>query len=132
MSSWGIAMPDPTEAFFARLIERGQEPALQRTSGSVRFDIDRDGQVAHWRLDIRNGTVEVSQSDDAADCVIGSSAKLFDELASGKANAMAAALRNELTMEGDPGFLVRFQRLFPAPTGRKMPKSARTVGKRRG
>ena len=45
---------------------------------------------------------------------------------------MAAALRNELTIEGDPGFLVRFQRLFPAPTGRRMPSSARTVGKRRG
>ena len=125
-------MPDPTEAFFARLAERGQEPALQRTTGSARIDIDRDGKVTHWRLDISGGTVRVSQSDDAADCVIGAPAKLFDDLASGKANAMAAALRNELTMEGDPGFLVRFQRLFPAPTGRKMPSSARTVGKRRG
>lgn len=125
-------MPDPTEAFFARLAERGQEPALQRTSGSVRIDIDRDGQVAHWRLDIRGGAVEVTQSGDDADCVIGTPAKLFDELVSGKANAMAAALRNELTMEGNPGFLVRFQRLFPAPTGRRMPSSARTVGKRRG
>ena len=56
-----------------------------------------DGKVAHWRLDIRDGNVEVSQSDDAADCMIGASAKLFDDLASGKANAMAAALRNELT-----------------------------------
>ena len=125
-------MADATSEFFDQLAQRGQVPALERTSGSVRFDIDRDGQVAHWRLDIRGGTVEVSHSDDAADCVIGSSAKLFDELASGKANAMAAGLRNELTMEGDPGFLVRFQRLFPAPPGRKMPKSARTVGKRRG
>ena len=124
MSPGGIAI--------ARLAERGQEPALERTSGSVRIDLDRDGQVAHWRLDIRAGTVAVSQSGDAADCVIGAPAKLFDDLASGKANAMAAGLRNELTMEGDPGFLVRFQRLFPAPTGRKMPKSARTVGKRRG
>ena len=71
-------MPDPTAAFFARLAERGQEPALQRTSGSVRIDIDRDGKVTHWRLDIRNGVVEVSQSGEAADCVIGGSAKLFD------------------------------------------------------
>ena len=74
----------------------------------------------------------MSRSGDAADCVIGVPAKLFDELATGKANAMAAALRNELTIQGDPGFLVRFQRLFPAPTGRRMPSSARTVGKRRG
>ena len=125
-------MADATPEFFDQLAQRGSVPALERTSGSVRFDIDRDGQVAHWRLDIRGGKVEVAQSDAAADCVIGSSEKLFDELARGRANAMAAGLRNELTMEGDPGFLVRFQRLFPAPTGRKMPKSARTVGKRRG
>jgi putative sterol carrier protein len=125
-------MPDPTQAFFARLVERGQQPALQRTSGSIRIDIDRDGKVAHWRLDIRGGTVEVSHSGEAADCVIGTPAKLFDELATGKANAMAAALRNELTIEGDPGFLVRFQRLFPAPIGRRVRSSARTVGKRRG
>ena len=125
-------MPDATETFFARLAERGQEPALQRTVGSVRIDIDRDGKVAHWRLDIKGGAVAVSRSGAAADCVIGTPAKLFDELATGKANAMAAALRNELTLDGDPGFLVRFQRLFPAPTGRHMPSSARTVGKRRG
>jgi ubiquinone biosynthesis protein UbiJ len=125
-------MPDPTEGFFAGLAEQGQHPALRRTSGSVRIDIDRDGKVAHWRLDLKGGAVTVSQSDAPADCVIGTPAKLFDELATGKANAMAAALRNELTMEGDPGFLVRFQRLFPAPTGRRMRSSARTVGKRRG
>ena len=125
-------MPDPTEGFFAGLAERAQHPALRRTSGSIRIDIERDGKLAHWRLDIRGGQVAVSRSGDAADCVIGTPAKLFDELATGKANAMAAALRNELTLEGDPGFLVRFQRLFPAPTGRRMRSSARTVGKRRG
>jgi putative sterol carrier protein len=125
-------MPDPTEGFFAGLAERGELPALRRTSGSVRIDIDRDGEVAHWRLDIKSGEVAVSHSGAPADCVIGTPAKLFDELATGKANAMAAALRNELSIEGDPGFLVRFQRLFPAPTGRHMRSSARTVGKRRG
>ena len=46
-------MADATSAFFADLAQRGSVPALERTSGSVRFDIDHDGQVAHWRLDIR-------------------------------------------------------------------------------
>lgn len=125
-------MPDATEGFFAGLAERAQHPALQRTSGSIRIDIDRDGTLTHWRLDIKSGEVTVSRSGAAADCVIATPAKLFEELATGKANAMASALRNELTMEGDPGILVRFQRLFPAPTGRRMRSSARTVGKRRG
>lgn len=125
-------MPDPTERFFARLGEGGPHLALRRTRGSVRIDIDRDGKLSHWRLDIEGGAVAVSRSGDAADCVLRAPASLFDRMATGQANAMAAALRNELTIEGDPSFLVRLQRLFPAPTGRHMPSSARTVGKRRG
>jgi putative sterol carrier protein len=125
-------MSDPTETFFARLAERGHEPALQRASGSLRIDLDRDGSLQQWRIEIRRGAVTVSHSGEDADCVIAAPARLFDDLASGKANVMAAALRTELTIDGEPGFLVRLQRLFPAPTGRHMPSSARTVGKRRG
>ena len=56
----------------------------------------------------------------------------FDELTTGRTNAMAAAPPERAGMDGDPRLLVRFQRLFPAPTG--MPETAghRSVGKRRG
>ena len=125
-------MPDPTATFFARLAERGHEPALRRTAGSVRIDIDRAGTLEHWRVEMNRGSVAVSHSDADADCVIRANASLFDDLAEGRANALASSLRSELDIDGDPGMLVRFQRLFPPPTGRKMQASARTVGKRRG
>ena len=125
-------MANATAAFFERLAERGKEPSLGRTTGSIRVDVDRDGKVERWRLDIRRGTLAVSQSADPADCVITATGAVFDDLTTGRANAMAASLRNELGVAGDPGMLVRFQRLFPAPTGRHETASNRAVGKRRG
>ena len=127
-------MTDPTSEFFEGLPARGRIPALQRTSRTLRVDVDRDGRTDHWRLEIRRGTVAVTRSEARAeaDCVIGASGELMDDLVSGRANAMASTLRDELVMSGDPNVLVRFQRLFPNPTGRRKTASARTVGKRRG
>jgi hypothetical protein len=127
-------MADPTSEFFEALAGRGRIPALQRTTRTVRIDVDRDGRTDHWRLDIRRGTVSVTRSEATADadCVIAASGSLMDDLVTGRANAMASTLRDELVMSGDPNVLVRFQRLFPNPTGRRKTASARTVGKRRG
>jgi hypothetical protein len=127
-------MPDPTSEFFEGLTERGRIAALQRTSRTLRVDVQRDGRTDHWRREIRRGTVAVSRSEanTDADCVIVASGELMDDLVSGRANAMASTLRDELVMSGDPNLLVRFQRLFPNPTGRRKTASARTVGKRRG
>ena len=125
-------MANATSEFFDRLAARGTVPELERTTGTLRVDVERDGQVDHWRIEMRRGSVAVSQSDADADLVLSAHAKLFDDLATGQANAMASALRGELSVSGDPAGLVRFQRLFPPPTGRKMKASARTVGKRRG
>ena len=118
--------------FFERLGQGEHEPLLGRTNGSLRLDLERDGDVEHWRVDVRRGAVTVSHAAGPADCVIRADAALFEDLARGRANAMAATLRGQLLLEGDPALLVRFQRLFPAPTGRKMTSSARTVGQRRG
>ncbi len=127
-------MPDPTTEFFEALAERGHIPALHRTTRTLRVDVDRDGKADHWRLDIKRGTVAVtrSEADAEADCVIAATGALMDDLVSGRANAMASTLRDELVMTGDPNVLVRFQRLFPNPTGRRKTAAARTVGKRRG
>lgn len=125
-------MADATSAFFDRLAARGTVPELQRTTGTLRVDIDRDGRIDHWRVEMRHGAVVVSRSEADADMILHASGRLFDDLASGRANALASMLRGELGMSGDTAGLVRFQRLFPPPTGRKMQASARTVGKRRG
>lgn len=125
-------MSEPTAAFFERLMERGSEASLEQTTGTVRVDLDRDGRLEQWRVEIRRGTLAVSQSGEAADCIITARGSVFDDLATGRASALATALRNELAIEGDPSLLVRFQRLFPAPTGRRKTNSSRMTGKRRG
>jgi len=126
-------MADGTAEFFDRLAERGVVPGFARTSGSVRFDLTRGGQIEHWRVEFRRGAVAVDRGADAADCVVRTDASTFDDLASGRANVMATLLRGRLEADGEPELLTRFQRLFPAPTKRKMTaSSARTVGKRRG
>ena len=125
-------MADATSRFFDRLGQGDHEPLLGRASGSLRIDLDDGGRVERWRVDMRRGAATVSHDPGPADCVIHTDAALFDDLARGRANAMAAALRGQLQLEGDPSMLVRFQRLFPAPTGKRVTSSARTVGKRRG
>ncbi len=120
-------------AEFLRALERrGYEPALQRTSGSVRFDVDRQGRTARWRLEIRRGEIVLTRGGGPADCVVRATAEVLDDLASGRANALTAMLRGEVSVEGDPRLLVRVQRLFPTPTGRRATDSSRVVGRRRG
>lgn len=125
-------MADPTSEFLEGLAQRGRIPALQRTSRTLRVDVDREGRTDHWRLDIRRGTVAVTRSGADADCVIAAPGELMDDLVTGRANAMASTLRDELVLSGDPNVLVRFQRLLPNPTGRRKTAAGRTVGKRRG
>ena len=125
-------MADATTRFFDRLGRGDPEPVLRRTTASLRLDLERDGATEHWRVDVKRGVVAVSRAAGPADCVIRTDAAVFEDLASGRANAMAATLRGQLVLEGNPALLVRFQRLFPAPRGRKMKASARTIGRRRG
>ena len=124
-------MATATSEFFDRLAERGHEPGFARSTGSLRFDLTRNGATEHWRVELRRGAVTVARSGDAADCVVRADGALFDDLATGRANAMAALLRGQVQASGEPQLLIRFQRLFPAPTRRKPASSARTVGKRR-
>lgn len=108
-------MSDPTSDFFAGLERRGHEPMLQRTSGTLRFDLDDGGEVEHWYVRIRNGDLTVTRGEAEADSVVRAEKELFDRLASGTANAMAAALRGVLEPLGDLQLVVQFQRLFPGP-----------------
>ena len=125
-------MPDATASFFEDLSKRGMEPLLGKTKATIRFDIADDGRTDHWLLGIDNGVLDVSRSAGDADCIISADKAAFDRVASGSTNAMASFLRGAIIVEGDPRLIVRFQRLFPAPTGERKTASSRVVGKRRG
>jgi len=106
---------DATRSFFDDLAARGNEPLLQNDSGTLRFDLVEGRRVEHWYVSIDRGTITVSHEKEAADSVLRTDRSVFDRIASGRMNAMAAVLRGELVPEGDLSLLVLFQRLFPGP-----------------
>ncbi len=124
-------MEDATVAFLEGLSGRGVEPLLGGLTAKVRIDLEDGDATDHWLLDVRRGVIDVAHGDGEADSTLRADRATFEELATGRTNAMAAALRGALRIEGDLRILVLIQRLFPAPVG--MPKAAgnRSVGRSR-
>jgi putative sterol carrier protein len=112
-------MTDSTPAFFHELGRRGHEPLLEKANGTVRFDLVGDSRTERWLVTLDGGDVFVSRKNVAADCVVRAERTLFDAIVSGEVNAMAAYLRGELTLEGDPELLLLFQRVLPGPATRR-------------
>ena len=115
----GGTATDPTAEFFARLARRGHEPLLRRATGSVRFDLADGEKTQRWLLTIDRGDVTVSRRNGRADCVVRTTKTLFDGLARGEVNALAAILRGALTADGDRELMMLVQRVFPGPEDSK-------------
>ncbi|HEX7096997.1 MAG TPA: SCP2 sterol-binding domain-containing protein [Acidimicrobiales bacterium] len=114
-------MPTPTDQFFEQLGRRRNDPLLRACIGSMRFDLQRGNRHEHWRLDLRKGdaTAERCAPDSDAACVVRGDGELFDDIVTGRANAMAALLRGAYSVEGDVGLLMAFQRLLPGPPNQR-------------
>jgi putative sterol carrier protein len=109
-------MADVTTDFFQALASGGPRPELESAKGVIRFDLRDSGKrIARWLVAVENGTVTVSRRNAKADCIVRSDKAVFDRVASGEQNAMAAFLRGAIEFEGDGALLLAFQRLFPAP-----------------
>jgi putative sterol carrier protein len=107
---------DPTADFFAGLAARGHEPLLGQARGSVRFELTVPGKkTERWLLTIDRGDLSVSRRNARPTCVVRMEKALFERLARGEINAIAAMLRGALRAEGDRELLMRLQRLFPGP-----------------
>jgi putative sterol carrier protein len=127
----GVAMTDATTGFFEELGGRGREPLLEKARGTIRFDLVDRTRTNRWLVRLDKGDVSVSRKNVAADCVVRTDKKVFDAMVSGYVNGMAAYLRGELTFDGDPEFLVLFQRVFPAPATRLARRRSTGGGGRR-
>jgi putative sterol carrier protein len=108
-------MSDPTGEFFDELGRREHEPMLRKATGTLRFDLVDGPNTAHWLVAVKKGDVSVSRSNNKADCILTTDRPLFDAIVRGEKNAMAAVLRGEIGVEGDPELLVLFQRVFAGP-----------------
>jgi putative sterol carrier protein len=104
-----------TEEFFGALADRGHVELLEKATGSVRVELGNGKGAERWLVTVDKGDVDVSHKAGAADTTLRSSKALFNRIAGGDANAVAAFLRGELEVEGNWELLVLFQRLFPSP-----------------
>ena len=124
-------MTDTTGALFEALGQRGHEPLLEKDSGTIRFEIVDGKQRERWLVTIDKGDLAVSRKNVRADCTLRADKAVFDRVASGKMNAMAAFLRGDIVLDGDsPELLVPFQRLLPGPPRRRLRRRATSAGRR--
>lgn len=117
---------DVTETFFDGLAQQGHEPLLRKAQGTVRFEIVDGKRVDRRVVTIDRGDITVSRRNVTCDGVIRADKAVFEKVASGRSNPIAAILRNEIFVHGDWRLLVRVQRLFPGPP--KARPSRRTAG----
>ncbi|SCL12902.1 SCP2 sterol-binding domain-containing protein [Micromonospora inyonensis] len=115
-------MADAITRFFEELNGRGFEPLLEKTSGTVRFDLHEGAQTTHWLLTIDRGRLRVHQEDREADTVIGTDPVLFEDLTAGREHGIAAVLRGDVTVSGDPRLMVPVERIFPGPPDSRGPQ----------
>ena len=104
-----------TAGFFDELASRGHEPLLRKVTGSARFDVVTRVRTERWLVTIDKGDIRVSRENGPADSVLRADKASWDRAVAGELNLMAAVLRGEVAVEGDPRLVVRLQRLFPRP-----------------
>lgn len=127
----GTGGGDVVERFFDDLGQRGHEPLLRKARGTIRFEIVDGKKVDRRVVAIDKGEITVSRRNVAGDGVIRVDKAVFESLASGRSNPIAAVLRNELHIQGDWRLLVLVQRLFPGPPKARPSRRAAGYAKRR-
>jgi putative sterol carrier protein len=104
-------MAETAREFFADLAARtaGGSERTRGLTASYRFDVEGAGS---WRVEVDDGSVAVSESDGAADCVIAVPEDLFLRIVSGRQSPMGAFLMGKIRVEGDTGLAMRLKDLF--------------------
>jgi SCP-2 sterol transfer family. len=109
---------DLIDEFFDQ-ISATPQPLLHGVTATVRFELTEDHGDERVRLvRIRDGRVHVGRRQARADATIRTDRRFFEYVVTGEANALTAALRGRLRVDGDIRLLVAFSRLLPSPPHR--------------
>jgi len=119
------------DRFFDGLSQRGHDPLLRKARGTIKFEIVDGKRVERRVVTIDRGDLTVSRRNVTCDGVIRADREVFERIASGRSNPIAAVLRNELFVQGDWRLLVLVQRLFPGPPKARPSRRAAGYAKRR-
>jgi len=121
---------EPIEEFFERLTRGGPDRLPGRADGSLRIDLTSGTTTERWFITRHGGDISVSHRNAKADSVIRTSKDQFEGMIAGTVNAMSAALRGVVSLEGDPTLLVQFQRALPGPPATGTVQRAAAKGRR--
>ena len=95
--------------FFESLEARADTSRIDGIDHSYLFNVEGEGQ---WLVEVRNGSVRVSEGPAKADVTITVGSDMFDRLASGKQNPVTAYMTGKLKVSGDTGAALKLQKLF--------------------
>lgn len=104
-------MAESAREFFEQLASRtaGGSERTRGLTATYRFDVEGTGS---WLVAVDDGAVSVSETDAAADCVIGVSEETLLGIVSGRQSAMGAVLMGRVRLEGDAALAMRLRDLF--------------------
>jgi putative sterol carrier protein len=95
--------------FFESLEGRIDPSKTAGMTNSYVFEIDGAGT---WKVDVRDGSVSVTEGGGDADATISASEETFEQIASGDMNATTAYMTGKLKIKGDMGAAMKLQKLF--------------------
>jgi putative sterol carrier protein len=95
--------------FFDTLESRIDQSKTAGMTNSYLFDIDGAGT---WKVDVRDGSVKVTEGSGDADVTITTSEETFEKIVSGEQNATSAYMTGKLKVKGDMGAAMKLQKLF--------------------
>jgi putative sterol carrier protein len=95
--------------FFDTLESRVDPSKTAGMNNSYLFDIDGAGT---WKVDVQDGSVNVTEGGGDADVTISTSEETFEKMVSGEQNPTSAYMSGKLKVKGDMGAAMKLQKLF--------------------
>jgi putative sterol carrier protein len=100
---------DSVKEFFDGLAARVDPEKTAGMHTSYVFEIEGAGT---WKVDVQDGSINVSEGGNGADCTISASEETFAKVVSGEQNATTAYMTGKLKVKGDMGAAMKLQKLF--------------------
>jgi putative sterol carrier protein len=100
---------DDVRAFFESLPSRVDASKVAGMRNSYVFDIDGAGA---WTVRVEDGSVQVHEGVQDADCTITAGEETFRQIVSGDQNPTSAYMTGKLKVKGDIGAAMKLQKLF--------------------
>ena len=95
--------------FFETLESQVEPDKVAGMTNSYLFDIEGAGV---WKVDVRDGEVDVTEGAADADVTITTTEENFDRIVSGDLNPTSAYMSGKLKVKGDMGAALKLQKLF--------------------